>query len=53
MNTLLRIKPQSMLYAYSKNFCTLSKMKIGVPKKVYTNERRVSLTPEGVQRLIK
>ena len=53
MNTLLRLKPQSMLYTYSKNFCTLSKMKIGVPKEVYTNEKRVSLTPEGVQRLIK
>jgi len=28
-------------------------MKIGVPKEVYTNEKRVALTPEGVTRLLK
>ena len=53
MNVILRVKPQSMLYTYSRNFCTLSKMKIGVPKEIYKNERRVSLTPEGAQRIIK
>jgi NAD(P) transhydrogenase len=38
-----------------KNFCSLEifKMKIGVPKEIYLNEKRVSLAPEGVQRLLK
>lgn len=55
MNILLRAKPHKSLLSITKRFCTfdLSKMKIGVPKEIYTNEKRVSLTPEGVQRLIK
>lgn len=28
-------------------------MKVGVPKEVYPEERRVALTPEGVERLVK
>jgi NAD(P) transhydrogenase len=38
-----------------KPFCSvdISKMKIGVPKEIYGNEKRVSLAPEGVQRLLK
>jgi NAD(P) transhydrogenase alpha subunit len=28
-------------------------MKIGVPKEIYPEEKRVSLTPEGVERLVK
>ena len=38
-----------------KTFCAvdITKMKVGVPKEVYTNEKRVSLAPEGVQRLLK
>jgi len=36
-----------------KSFCALNKLSVGVPKEIYKNERRVSLTPEGVQRLIK
>ncbi len=41
--------------AVSRTFCAIdiSKMKIGVPKEIYKNEKRVSLAPEGVQILIK
>jgi NAD(P) transhydrogenase len=55
MNVLLKLKPQSSLYNFTRRFChtELNKMKIGVPKEVYQNEKRVSLTPEGVQRLLK
>lgn len=28
-------------------------MKIGVPREVYPDEKRVALTPEGVERLVK
>lgn len=39
----------------SKSFCSvdIKQMKIGVPKEIYNNEKRVSLAPEGVQRLLK
>ena len=39
----------------AKRFCSidLAKLKVGVPKEIYTNEKRVSLSPEGVQKLIK
>jgi len=55
MNIFLRAKPQKSLLTISRKFCSvdLGKMKIGVPKEVYTNEKRVGLTPEGVQRLLK
>lgn len=55
MNIFIRAKPQKSLLTISRRFCTidLAKMKIGVPKEVYTNERRVSITPEGAQRLLK
>lgn len=55
MNIFIRAKPQKSLITISRKFCSidLAKMKIGVPKEVYTNEKRVALTPEGVQRLLK
>jgi NAD(P) transhydrogenase len=55
MNVLLKLKPQSSLYTLTRRFChvEVNKLKIGVPKETYQNEKRVSLTPEGVQRLLK
>lgn len=55
MNIFIRAKPQKSLLTISRKFCSidLAKMKIGVPKEVYQNEKRVALTPEGVQRLLK
>lgn len=43
----------SSCFRMKKNFCQLNKLKVGVPREVYPNERRVSLTPEGVERLLK
>ena len=40
-------------FSIMKNFCSLSKMSVGVPKEIFKNELRVSVTPEGVQRLLK
>lgn len=56
MNLLLKAKPQLRLLNLTKSFfCQYetSQMKIGVPKEVYKNEKRVALTPEGVERLLK
>jgi len=55
MNIFIRAKPQKSLLTISRKFCSidLAKVKIGVPKEVYQNEKRVALTPEGVQRLLK
>ncbi len=51
INQITKIKITSPF----RNFCSydVSKMSIGVPKETYQNERRVSLTPEGVQKLLK
>lgn len=48
LNTFLQV-PQT------KKFCSidLAKLNVGVPKEIYNNEKRVSISPEGVQRLIK
>jgi NAD(P) transhydrogenase len=55
MNTFLRVKPQKQLHSISKRFCStsLKELRVGVPKEIFPNEKRVSITPEGVQRLIK
>lgn len=55
MNTFLRVKPQRKLQSISKRFCStsLNELKVGIPKEIFPNEKRVSLTPEGVQRLRK
>ena len=37
-------------YCFSQDVKT---MKIGVPREVYPEEKRVALTPEGVERLVK
>ena len=55
-NGLGKLKLSSFTNTSSiKTFCSIdiSTMKIGVPKEVYTGEKRVSLAPEGVQRLLK
>lgn len=56
MKLFLRAQPYAYtLHNYPKYFCAqeVAKMSIGVPKEVYTNEKRVALTPEGVERLRK
>lgn len=61
LNTRLQmvnqIKNNSFVSGMAKKstFCSVeaAKLKIGVPKEIYKNEKRVSLAPEGVQRLLK
>jgi len=36
-----------------KRFCNVSGLTVGVPTEIYKNEKRVALTPEGTERLIK
>lgn len=52
------LKKTSHLFAQGlskKSFCTLpmNNLVVGIPKESYNNEKRVSLTPEGVERLLK
>lgn len=50
--TSLLIKPGFIKKHFSSSK-SLKDLIVGVPKESYTNEKRVSLTPEGVDRLIK
>jgi NAD(P) transhydrogenase len=58
MNIFLRARTKLNTFLqvpHTKKFCSidLGKLKVGVPKEIYNNEKRVSISPEGVQRLIK
>ena len=58
MNIFLRARTKLNTFLqvpHTKKFCSidLAKLKVGVPKEIYNNEKRVSISPEGVQRLIK
>jgi len=49
--TSLLIKPGLIKKSFTSK--SLKDLIVGIPKESYTNEKRVSLTPEGVDRLIK
>src|SRR4051794_19607565 len=55
MNSFLRsANRKAFNYLQNKHrFCSISQLSIGVPKEIYKGEKRVALTPEGLQRLLK
>jgi alanine dehydrogenase len=49
-----KVLSSSIRYRIAYDFATDAKtLKIGVPKEVYANEKRVAITPETIERMTK